>query len=141
MSEQRVYVVAHREIEPRWKTRDVPQSSPYVSPPDYYKIGIGENLKQRLKNLSVGTPHKLELITTIESDNPKLLESKLHSLFFHLHQNGEWYHLTINPINSLKALDHISEWEIRKLTEVQHYRITDPGSLYTEIMKWRNYNE
>jgi len=120
----------------------MPMFDRYVSPADYYKIGIAENPKTRLSNMSSGTPHKLKLVTTIKADDAKGVESSLHSIYHLSKHKGEWYSLLPNAVNSLKALDRIDYNEIKA---IQSDSATDIGvcgpSLYVEIMNRRDNDE
>lgn len=132
MSEQVVYVIGHRPTEPAWKNRGLPiVSEPRTA--DYHKIGIGQNPDKRVGSLSVGTPHELELVTTIESSEPKTVESELHRQFSFGRQSGEWFKLTSNQVNSLVALKHIEPGEVQSLAKP----IDRLSSLYIEIMRSR----
>jgi hypothetical protein len=134
MSEKKLYLIGHCEMEPRWKYEGIPMS-PAVHRPDYHKIGIANNPGHRVSTMRSGTPHKLELITTLESDNAKVVEQRLHGLYRQSKQNGEWFKLTPNAVNSLKALDRIDAQDMTSLPRTQA-QMLDTG-LYVEIMNGR----
>lgn len=132
MSEKLIYVIGHRPTEAKWKNRGLPiESEPRVA--DYHKIGIGQNPEKRVDVLSVGTPHELELVTTIESSDPKAVESELHSQFNFGRQSGEWFKLNSNQLNSLIALSHIEPGEVQSV----HKPVDRHRSLYLEIIEQR----
>lgn len=65
----------------------------------YYKIGITNNIKQRLSSLQVGSPKKLYLYKQFTIRNRKELEKIeriLHNYFNKkgCKMSGEWYFLT-----------------------------------------------
>jgi len=137
MSDKKVYVIGHHKTEPAYEYRRLPITPPR-SPADYYKIGTATDVKARLSNLSVGTPHELSLVTTIESDDPTAVESELHSMFQHSRQSGEWFKLLTNDVNSLKGLDRIDLWEIKSIKTSLGMRMKDSWqSLYLEVMEIR----
>jgi len=106
MTAQKIYLISHHELEPVWKLRGT-SMTPSKSVADYYKIGVGKEPEKRVSQCQTGTPHELELTTTITSDKPEKAEQRLHSIYKFSHQRGEWYKLTSNAVNSLVALDHI----------------------------------
>jgi hypothetical protein len=89
-------------------TLGLPNCEPMVYPIDYYKIGIAKNPDERLRQLSAGTPHVLELVTTLESNDAKELETKLHSFKDMKKKRGEWFYLGNDFVESLKELDFLS---------------------------------
>jgi uncharacterized protein YeeX (DUF496 family) len=56
------------------------------------KIGRSKNPEKRLKQLSTGSPYKLEIIKKIRGNEN--LEREIHDKFSHLRMNGEWFELT-----------------------------------------------
>lgn len=134
MSDKQLYVLGHCEKEPEWKYNDI-QLQPPVSLPDYYKIGIANDPEQRVSNMSSATPHVLRLITTLESDDAKAVESKLHSIYSKSRQKGEWFNLTSNAVNSLTALDRLDRTDIPNGLTSQA-QLFD-SSLYVEVMGCR----
>lgn len=138
---RRVYVIGHKRM---WDMQSYTrhQKPDYESFARYYKIGVASNVQQRLSTLGSGTPHKLELITTIDSSDPQGLESALHSLFVWSNVTGEWFKLCSNALNSLKAFDRVEPSEVRTVNEQRrHGRSKDRHvSIYVEIMRVRESN-
>jgi hypothetical protein len=138
MSEQSIYLISHHELEKRKPIHRNPDYPRWEKPADFYKIGISKDPEWRVENMNTSTPHNLKLQTTIESDTPKKVEDKLHSIFRRQLQQGEWYWLTANQANSLKALDRLS------LDELRHVRwnytdrcFTGNSTLYIEVVRYR----
>lgn len=133
MSGRLIYLIAHRETEAAWKSRNI-SFTPSAKPADYHKIGVSNDVENRLSMLKSGTPHKLELVTTIESDDPEAVEKELHRIYSFSHQSGEWYKLTSNAINSLIALDEIQAGFIQEIGGYQPDWLVNGSSLYVEYM-------
>jgi len=95
-------------------------------------------LGDRLSNLRTGTPHELELVTTIASENAKVVESLLHDIYRSGNRSGEWFKLTSNAVNSLIALDRLEPADLEPLTGgLIPSWLTDPTSLYLEVERVR----
>jgi len=106
---QKLYLISHV------KTEDigVGRRMMYEHLPDYYKIGIAGDPKHRLSNMQSATPHKLELITTVECDNAKGVERELHGIYRWLKKRGEWFKPSTDLRNSLIGLDELEEDDVR----------------------------
>lgn len=65
------------------------------------KIGVAKNPKKRLKELQTASPRKLNLISTVESDNAFRLEGKLHRRFKEKCVSGEWFELNSDDIDGV----------------------------------------
>lgn len=130
-----IYLIGHRVKE--FSVTNYIDQPP--RPADFYKIGIANDPERRVKTMRPGTPHALELVTTIEADNAKKVESLLHSLYSSWLQKGEWFKLMTNAVNSLTAFDRL---EVQELEEVKQRRIRYGNdldvSLYCEVMRVRN---
>lgn len=137
MSDQLIYVIGHCETPRNYRTGL--KSRPTVDEQfcDYYKIGIAEDVETRLSALRVGTPHKLYLITTLESDKPKKVESILHNIYHSGRQSGEWFFLTSNAVNSLRALDRIDYADVEGFERFRQERRVHDTSLYVEVERNR----
>lgn len=135
----KLYLVGHREVEHRICTRDGSIREGLEHPIDYYKIGIAEDVDRRLATLSTGTPHELELVTTVECDRPNDVEDRLHSINRYHHKHGEWYYLPRNMVNSLIALDRITLENLRAVSRIRLQEPFEPRiSLYIQLMGVRN---
>ena len=56
------------------------------------KIGFSGDVNQRLKDMQIGSPVKLELILSFRA--PSSVEAKLHKAFAKYHIHGEWFELS-----------------------------------------------
>lgn len=130
---QEVYVVGHRELE---YTPYQFRKSGYVAPADFHKIGIAGDPEKRLGMMNSGTPHKLELMTTIQADDAREVERQLHRLFNMAHHRGEWYKLPYGAVNSLKGIDRINSEILKEYVDEKVGPVFDT-SLYVELMEWR----
>jgi hypothetical protein len=69
---------------------------------EFVKIGRAMDVQQRLTELQVGCPDKLELLATIEG-GPKE-ERAFHKLFSDIHVRGEWFLLNDRLRHAITAL-------------------------------------
>ncbi len=63
---------------------------------DAIKVGIASDINQRMINIQVGNPHKIELLHSISTSesNAKKIESQIHEIFRKTNLNGEWFQAT-----------------------------------------------
>ena len=69
----------------------------------FLKIGHTRNINNRLSQLQVSTPIKLELINLIKGDVN--LEKELHQKFKELRVNGEWFVYDAKILNYFSSQD------------------------------------
>lgn len=132
MSKKQIYLVGQYEIDRSYRMM---HEQPHISSfADYFKIGIAENPEARVSGMQSGNPHKLRLITTVDSDDPKEVESSLHRLNRYGRQRGEWFRLGGNMINSLKALEFIDSSTLRSIVK-NNYILDSEKSLYVKLME------
>jgi hypothetical protein len=62
----------------------------------HYKIGVGKNPTNRLKQLQTGSSSELVIVHTFETDIPYVIEKTLHRQFSHKRKHGEWFDFSIN---------------------------------------------
>ncbi len=57
----------------------------------YIKIGIAQNIKQRISAIGTANPHELELLYTFDGD--RIIENLLHNLFkrYGKYHRNEWF--------------------------------------------------
>lgn len=61
----------------------------FVQQGDYVKIGFTTKMENRLRDLQIGAPNELKLLTTVTG--PRKTESKFHEFFRSSHHRGEWF--------------------------------------------------
>lgn len=60
---------------------------------EFVKIGIATNIRERLCEMQVGNPYKLELIKYWPSPNAVVEEEEIHQLLDQYRVRGEWFKL------------------------------------------------
>ena len=70
---------------------------------DYYKIGLAKDPKVRLHQLQVGNPEELSIVHTIECEDVVEVEDGLHNRFVRQHHRGEWYRLSAEDVERVRA--------------------------------------
>jgi len=136
MSDTKLYLIGHCEVE--YKFRQFGGMNPYFkSRPRFYKIGIASDVESRMSCLRGGTPHKLDLITTVDSNDAETVEKQLHALYSDYRASGEWFKLTANPVNSLMAFNRLEPSDFEALPRRDSSWLKNNLSLYTEVMKQR----
>ena len=73
----------------------------------FYKIGVAQNTKARLKALRCGNPHKLKLIRKIKVPSRKVaydIEWEVKQKFgcYKVREYGEWYEMDFGQITALE---------------------------------------
>ncbi len=71
---------------------------------NYYKIGITNNVEQRVAQLQVGNPLLLLLEYVRPIQNPAKIEKTLHKALNKYHVRGEWFSFTEEEIISVVKL-------------------------------------
>lgn len=121
-----LYLIGHRKQEHPIKTKRLPEFEAMVHGIDYYKIGVAEDPDKRLTSLKTGTPHLLELVTTVKSDEPNVVEEMLHGYNRLGHKKGEWFWLHSDFVESMKGLDFLSKDTLESVIEKEdHERLQD----------------
>lgn len=138
MSDQLLYMIGHREVSDVGVWDRMNGIEPYEHLIDYHKIGIAKNPERRLSSLQGGTPHKLELLTTVECDDARAVEDRLHQMYYASRKSGEWFRLDQNTINSLKALDSLEAENVKRIQRDGFSPYEGHGSLYLAIMEVRD---
>jgi hypothetical protein len=90
-----------------------PPKPPYIPTPgyiylieslNYYKIGKSKNFTSRTKHLNTIMPIETTLIHSFHSLDYTKAEKFLHNKYQHLHHKGEWFSLTDQEVNEIKAI-------------------------------------
>lgn len=68
---------------------------------DRYKIGKALNVQVRLKAMML--PSKPEIVATGHFEKPYTVERELHRTYKHCRENGEWFRLTTEEVEAVKA--------------------------------------
>lgn len=85
---------------------------------NHYKIGITNNVQDRLQHLQTANSAKLELLNSVKTSDPPLLEKELHTKFAVKRLEGEWFKLTNNDVEYIiKRFNEIQTAESEKLEE------------------------
>lgn len=61
-------------------------------------------MDKRFEILQNSSPVSLELLFTLDTDNPFYLEISLHHQYKDLHSHGEWFKLSPSDIDNIKNL-------------------------------------
>ena len=88
------------------------------------KIGHSLNIKRRIKNLQCACPGKLTLIHWF--NGTRLDEQRMHKVFSHLRERGEWFNLNNHLLDFIKDdsdfydLNHSSDLMIGDIVKILH---------------------
>ena len=69
---------------------------------DAFKIGLSKNVPQRVEQIQPIMPYPVEIILTIQTENMRTLEARLHKRYASKRLNGEWFALTDQDIEDIK---------------------------------------
>ena len=81
----------------------------FVKHTAYVKIGFTNDIRNRLSQLQISCPVKLELLGLIKGDEE--YETVLHKKFKHLSSNGEWFNYTQELEDYVAILDKELMWK------------------------------
>lgn len=83
----------------------------------YVKIGISKCPEKRLAEIQSHTPQVVELVTTVQSEQPRQLEKALHELFEDCRTptDREWFELSDEACRDLEDVNYLSPDEARSM--------------------------
>ena len=70
-----------------------------------YKIGITNDIKSRLAQLSTGNPFELSVVRVFGYDNAEIVERAVHQRFSSNRKRGEWFELDENDLRDFEAIN------------------------------------
>lgn len=92
-----------------------PNSSIYIlniEGSNYYKIGVSQNVKRRVSDISSAMPFKVVVLYNQKEDKAYDKEEYLHQLFAERYVKSEWFNLTDDDVYLLMSnLKPIEKWE------------------------------
>ena len=102
---------------------------------DPIKIGYTSNLKNRMGDLAVSSPHGLDLVGVIKSPEAKELESKIHKRLDAHRLRGEWFNISVQEAKDITTEfdeDYKSELKIlHNLLQEKNISITEVRKIIT----------
>lgn len=69
-----------------------------------FKIGYSKNVLARVKQIQKNTPHSIEIICSIRTDDVRTLEEKLHDKYQAALTKYEWFLLSPQQVDEIKVL-------------------------------------
>lgn len=85
---------------------------------ELYKIGVTKgSVENRIKKLQTGNGNKLICVNSFKSNRPYKLESLLHSHFANDREEGEWFLLSKEQVESFTSLCEKYEGVIEALKD------------------------
>lgn len=125
MSERKIYFASHSDTKSRmYPSPDVTHTKRVVNTlPSHYKIGIATDPTSRVSSMSTGTPHEIQLVTVINSDDAKYVEEELHHHFRPFHYHGEWFEISKQTVDEFHDIDYLSSQEVDWVNSTAERRV------------------
>lgn len=76
-----------------------------------YKIGKTTTLDERVTNVTVKVPMRIELVHSLESDDYTWAEKELHARYADKRDHGEWFRLTPDDVEEIKVISSMNNTE------------------------------
>jgi len=95
----------------------------------YYKIGVANDIRQRMMILQLHSPVAVDLVHTIRTDNSEMLEKAIHKHFETHWVRGEWFTLTDADIAILKSFGSVNYGTCEEYSVAQNLAFTPTGRL------------
>lgn len=71
---------------------------------DFFKIGVANDVENRLSQLSTGNPFPLVVEVTYAFDNAEVVERALHQRFKEQRTRGEWFELSYEDQKTIHSI-------------------------------------
>jgi hypothetical protein len=83
----------------------------------FYKIGIASDVKQRICQLQIGNPYKIELVECFEIDAQYVakIEKDLHRVLRNKNVSGEWFRLGDEVLEVIKDYCRAAQKAFREI--------------------------
>ena len=105
LKREEFYEKLDREAEAKGEKRQAKRGYVYlIRAGVFYKIGIAENLDNRLKAFKTSVPQEIKLIIGRKVKDYRGVERKLHRLFEKKSVKGEWFKLDKEDIKKIKEI-------------------------------------
>ena len=104
----------------------------------FHKIGIANDVKSRLAQLSTGNPFILEVVNVYGFENAEVVEKAVHQRYKNLRQRGEWFMMNEHALSEVRQIcsllggqpenysEEVTNAEIEVEEDVQDYILDDP---------------
>lgn len=73
----------------------------------FYKIGIANDIQNRLAQLSTGNPFQLDVLAVYGFENAASVESAIHQRFLKERTRGEWFDLGVDAEKNFRQICQI----------------------------------
>lgn len=86
---------------------------------DFYKIGIANNVEERLAGIQTGNPYPVEVVAKFEvaQSTARRLEKLFHTILGYFRVRGEWFELTPGKIEVITNTCRVAEDIVKKQSE------------------------